>query len=152
MKIHMMRIPAIFLSVLFFFGCEKNNDDNTPEEPQLTNKEILVKNVWKVDEAIQNVSGSTTHYIRGATNTTGVNYDAIRLKFNANGTGTNTDVSGTTYNMTWEFTSANEQNMKIVINGTVVNTWNMVKIDEAYILETSPFPNNMVSARWVPEL
>jgi hypothetical protein len=77
------------------------------------------------------------HYIRGGINNTGVNYNIIKLTFNANGTGTYTAEDGTTYNTTWEFTSTDEHNMLFVVNGSETFVWNMVEISETSFQSTT---------------
>jgi hypothetical protein len=117
---------------------------------ELTNTQLLTNNAWMVDEVYVDNGGITKHYKRGGENTTGVNYSNIRLTFTPNGNGTTTDVTGSTFNLTWMFTTPDEKNMKLVVNGTVVYNWALVKISENQILQTTPIGNDLVSARYVP--
>lgn len=151
MKIKNAFLPLLVLATFLISGCSKddNNDDN--EQPALTAKQKLTAHTWQVEETYQNLTGTRIHYLRGGENTSGVNMGAIRLKFNADGTGTNTDVSGTTYNMTWNFTSAEESDLRLIINGTVIHDWIFTAIEENQIIQSTLVPaNGLVVAKWTP--
>ncbi len=119
-----------------------------------TKTEILVKQPWQVDEVLRNIAGVNTHYLRGSVNTTGTNYDFIKLTFNSDGTGTYTDENGTTYTMTWQFTSSDEHNMQAIVNTTPTPTtfiWNLVEISENSFQQTTVIePNGLISDRYTP--
>lgn len=150
MKIKNQILALFTLTALLMAGCSKDDNDTT-DTPDKTNKEHLVAHTWQIGETYQNLSNSRFHYLRGGENTSGVNMDVMRLKFNADGTGTNTDISGTTYNMTWSFTSADERNMRLIVNATVTYDWIFTEIDSDVILATSLYSTNgLIVAKWIP--
>jgi hypothetical protein len=144
-------LPTLLMLIsLITIGCSKDNNDN-PAPADLTSKQMLTAHTWQIAETYQNLSGTRTHYLRGGENTSGVDMGAMRLKFNADGTGTNTDISGTTYNMTWNFSSADEKNIRMTVNETVVYNWLFTAISENEILQTSLVSTNgLITAKWVP--
>ena len=148
------QIVALLLCFTFF-ACNKENVETNPS-PTLSKQQILVKNTWQVDELLVNNSGNNSHYIRGGINTTGINYDAVRITFKSDGTGTYTTDRGQTFPSTWKFTSTDEQNMELsVIYPTVVTyTWNIVEINENALYNTTALSTEdndlLVSARYVP--
>lgn len=150
MKIKNQILILFTLTALLMAGCSKDDNDTTvPAEK--TNTQLLAAHTWQIGETYQNLTGTRFHYLRGGENTSGVNMDVMRLKFNADGTGTNTDISGTTYNMTWAFTSADERNVHFVVNGTVTYDWIFTEIDEDIILQTSLYSTNgLITAKWIP--
>lgn len=150
MKIKNQILILFTLTALLMAGCSKDDNDTTVPS-QKTRTQLLAARTWQVGETYQSLSGSRTHYLRGGENTSGVNMDVMRLKFNTDGTGTNTDISGTTYNMTWSFTTADERNMRLIVNGTVTYDWIFTEIDENVLLQISLVSTNgLVTAKWIP--
>lgn len=127
-KIKSFVVLSLILTALVY-SCTK---DNMPEENPLTKLEILVRQPWQVDEVMSNVGCKNLHFIRGGINNTGVDYSKFRLTFKADGTGTYTNETGVTYTTAWEFTSADQHNMKLLVNSgsPQVFIWNMVEISE----------------------
>ncbi|HVX52205.1 MAG TPA: hypothetical protein VHB48_18745 [Chitinophagaceae bacterium] len=122
----------------------------------LTNTQLLAKNKWEIQELYQivpNSGGDTTHYVRGIENTTGYNQDVIRFTFHEDGTGEYIADNGESQSLAWQFTSADEKNMKLTVtgsNGPVIFYWSLVSISETEIFETTAQSNFLVSARLVP--
>ena len=144
------RILTLLMLATFISGCSKDNN-TSPEPAKLTSTQLLTAHTWQIDETYQNLSGTRTHYLRGGENTSGVNMGDMKLKFNSDGTGTNTDISGTTYNMTWSFTSADESNLRLTVNGSVIYDWIFTNISAKVILATSLYSTNgLITAKWVP--
>ena len=147
-----LNFPISFLVAVSFviFSCSKDND-NEPSESTMTKKEILTSHTWQVQETYQVVTGKLTHYVRGGENTTGVDIGAMRVKFNPDGTGTNTDISGTTYNMTWNFTTPDESGLRLLVNGTVEYIWVLNHYEKDKILTTSPVSTNgLITSKLIP--
>lgn len=139
------------LCVLAYFSCTKTYDN--PNQ-NLSKKQILIRQPWKVDEVMSNVSGKNVHYIRGGINNTGVDYSKFKLVFNNDGTGTYTAESGITFNTTWEFTSSDEHNMKLVVmeDKPVTFIWNMVEISQKSFQSTTALSSPVIlqSTRYIP--
>lgn len=132
-------------------SCKKEKDPVEP--PVLTKKEILVKNTWQVDEIQRSIEGVNSYYIKGGTNTTGVNYNLIRLTFNNDGTGSYIDEVGISHTTTWKFTSANEYNMELKVGPPSAQTfnWTLVEITEKALYNTTAVGSDvLVSARYIP--
>jgi hypothetical protein len=118
--------------VLFQLSCTKSA---TGQTTALTKDQILVAKTWKVDKLSHVISGQYSSYTSGGGNTTGVNYDNTRFTFKDNGTGINIDATGTTYNFTWQFTSADKRTLQLTLNGRT-DTWDMVEIADNYLHAT----------------
>ncbi len=149
-----MKISNTFLSVAFFSAlmvnsCSKDNDAEPSKNK--TNLEKLTAKTWQVGETYQNLMGTRTHYLRGGENTTGVDIGAMTFKFNADGTGTHTDISGDSFNTTWKFTTPDESTLRITVNGTVEYDWLLMNIEENRILTSSLYGNNgLIVAKYIP--
>ena len=147
------KITAITtFAAIVITGCSKEDDDNTPE-PVVppTNKELLTAKTWQVGETYQNITGTRFHYLRGGENTSGGNMGALRLKFNADGTGSHTDVDGNNYTLTWAFTSADETTIHIIIGGIYVFDWYFVDVEaDALLASNNVSTNGMVTSKWIP--
>ena len=137
-------------AVVLFTGCDKDDDnDNDPVNP--TNKELLTAKTWQVGETYQNITGTRFHYLRGGENSSGVNMGALRLKFNADGTGSHTDVDGNNYTLTWAFTSADESNIHITIGGIYVFDWYFVDVEaETLLASNNSSTNGIITSKWIP--
>src|ERR1700682_3217644 len=118
--------------ILFQFSCKKDAAAQTITTPAPTKDEILVAKTWRVDRLHHVISGQYSSYTNGGTNTTGINYDNLRFKFNANGTGVLTDQNSTSYDFTWQFTSTDKRSLQIIATGRTDN-WEMVEISENYL-------------------
>lgn len=141
---------VLFVIILAGVSCKKF--DNHVRD--LTKREILVRNPWKVDEVMSSVNGKNGHYIAGGINNTGVDYSKFKLTFKNDGTGTYTAEAGVTFNTTWEFTSSDEHNMKLTVyeSTPVIFVWNMVEISENSFQSTTAVDklNILQSTRYVP--
>lgn len=143
--------------IIFQLSCSKQAIAQTTTTP-LTKSQILVKNKWQVQEVMSNFNCNNLHFIDGGINTTGVDYSKFQLSFNANGTGTYKDESGTIYTTQWKFTSTDEHNMecKMFYYGTqiAIFNWNMVEISDSCFQSTTAVTvgsNNILqSTRYVP--
>ena len=142
-------VIAIF-SVFIISGCSKDNDTPDPVVPP-TNKELLTAKTWQLGETYQNLNGTRTHYLKGGENTSGVDMSPLRLKFNADGTGSHTDVNSTNFTFTWAFSSADERNIHIVIEGNIIIDWYFVDIEADVVLQSANISTNgLVTAKWIP--
>ena len=123
----------VFLTLIFvslaFLSCEKEEVIPTTS---LTKTQILVKYTWQIDEILRNSSGKNSRYIKGGINTTGINYNLVRITFKENGTGTYTTDLGQTFPATWKFTSSNQKNMEFSVSfpAIITYTWNFVEISD----------------------
>ena len=137
-------------AVVLFTGCDKD-DDNDTDPVNATNKELLTAKTWQVGETVQNVSGTRTHYLRGGENTSGVAMGTLRIKFNADGSGSHTDVDGINYTLTWAFTSADESTMHITIGGIYNFDWYFVDIEADNLLTSNNVSTNgIITSKWIP--
>lgn len=120
--------------ILGFSSSTKSENKPTPSSPCSreikTKTQILIGSTWKVDEVFSNVNGQNLHYIRNGINTTGHDYGAFGLTFNADGTGTYTSEGGRVYTTHWSFTSPDEHNMVLELDGGPSYNWSMVEISE----------------------
>ena len=113
----------------------------------------MVEKTWQVDDLLHVISGQISHYVRGGTNNTGINYDVMRFVFKADGSGTTIQANGITYPLTWQFATADQRNIQLTVNSTTY-TWNLVEIAGNYLHATAPLliagnPNNLESFRLV---
>ena len=156
----------LICTTFFFFACKKENPidpvpitkhdtiriHDTIIAPSLTRTQILVKKEWQVDQVIRNQGGSNAFYTRGGTNTTGTNYNNLKLRFNADGTGTYTDETGLAHTLAWNFTTADERNASLTIGPPSATTfiWNMIELKDNYLHSTSAYSgNNLLTARYI---
>lgn len=124
-------LMVLFLSVLLFqFGCEK--DPGEHPAPESTKLQILTAEMWRVDVLHHVIAGQYSAYKSGGANTTGINYDNLRFKFNADGTGKHTDQFGTTFPFTWQFISAEKRSLQLTVNGRT-DIWQMLEIAGNYL-------------------
>jgi hypothetical protein len=150
-RFHKFLVIATFATLLVT-GCSKDDDNDTPD-PVVppTNKELLTAKTWQLGETYQNLTGTRIHYLKGGENTSGVDMGALRLKFNADGTGSHTDVDGNNYTLTWAFTSADERSIHITIGGNIIIDWYFVDIQADVLLQSANVPTNgLVNAKWIP--
>ncbi|MGG9972429.1 hypothetical protein ACQ33O_11605 [Ferruginibacter sp. SUN002] len=139
---------ALLLLGIFFIGCKCTK--HCSAKSGLSRAEILAKYTWQVNELWTNTSGNNVHYLRGVENTTEYNQDIVRLTFNLDGTGTHTDATGIVHQTTWSFSSDDETNLDLTINGITTDHWNLVDITEKHILESAARASVLISARWEP--
>lgn len=123
----------------------------------LTNRQILIKYVWQIDEVLKNSNGKNSHYLKGKINTTGINYKAVHLTFKKNGAGSYTTDLGQTFPANWKFTSSDEKNMEFTVNyysDVITYKWNFVEISKKSLCNTTAlsYGNSdlLVVARYVP--
>lgn len=139
------------LAMIIFSGCSKDDKNDTPDPVVKTNKELLTAKTWQVGETYQNITGTRIHYLRGGENTTGADIGKLRIKFNTDGTGSYTDEAGNNYTMTWAFTSADESNIHITLQGNIIFDWYFVGIEDSVLLaSTNVATNGLLSSKWIP--
>jgi len=121
-------------------GCEKETINNTITKTDtvficvpLTKDSILVQKTWKVDHVYSLISGTLAKYVNGGVNTTGINFDNQKYRFNSNGTGTFTGPSADNHPLTWQFTTADKRTISIAIAGVNTSTWEIVEIADNYL-------------------
>jgi hypothetical protein len=168
-------LPLIILSVVaFFFSCQKDYPAITPTSaivhdtiivrdtirihdtfcpPQLTKPQLLVQKVWRLDYLHHVINGIFSSYNRGGANTTGINYDSFRFKFETGGTGTVTDQVNNTYPLLWQFTTTDYRTLQITVNGRT-DTWRMVELTGNYLHSSTNInipgdPNNIETHRLI---
>jgi hypothetical protein len=124
-------LTAFSISIILFqFSCKKDAAAQTSTTQ--TKDQILVAKTWRVDKVHHVISGLYSSYTLGGTNSTGINYDALRFTFNANGSGTNIDQTGTSYSFTWHFTSDDKRSLQVTVNGRT-DDWDMVEMADNYL-------------------
>jgi hypothetical protein len=153
-----------FISFFTFSSCSKSTVTNTvvkndtvivndtiiaaPSKPQILSQQ----GPWEIGEAFYNVSGIPQEYLRGSINNIGIDYDPIQFVFNSNQTGTYTDSSGV-YEMTWQFTTSDLENMQMVITQIPNDTlnWSLVSIADSAIFLTNTTPGAYIqNAKLIP--
>lgn len=146
---------ALIATCFFFYsmqtGCKKETVVQQPAS--LSKDSILVQKTWRVDQVYSLIDGTLAKYTRGGTNTTGINFDNQRYKFNPGGTGTYTNPTGNTYNLTWAFTTADKRTLSFNVPAlNSFSTWEMVEIADNYFHFTVNAPvavTNLSSYRLV---
>lgn len=98
----------------------------------LTKPQLLVQKIWRIDYVQQLINGVFSNYSWGSSNTTGINYDNYRFKFNTGGSGTVTDQFNNTYRMVWQFTSSDYRTIELTVNGRT-DIWRMVELSGNYL-------------------
>jgi hypothetical protein len=118
--------------ILFQFSCKK--EAQAQNNSTLTKEQILVEKSWKVDRLHHVIGCAYSNYINGGQNTTGINYDILRFKFDANGTGTHINQLGINYTFTWQF-AADKRSITITLTSPTTSsyTWEMVEIAGNYL-------------------
>jgi hypothetical protein len=156
MKPFLLFTFSFFLSTMLFCSCKKETVTNTHtvydtvQAIKSSNILILTSHVWEEQETYADLSGTTTHYIRGGENTTGADQDTLRLTFVAGGTGSAVAENGSIQPLLWSFTSSDSTNMDLSIGGSPFS-WHDVSISDTAILETTPLADgDLSSAKWVP--
>jgi hypothetical protein len=137
---------AFMTSFCVLMSCTKTTTPTPapPEVKQLTKTEILTQKPWQVEELIHDISSTNTQYIRGGINTTGINYDLMRFVFKADGTGSHTDQTGSTYSLTWHFVSTAQQDLEMTVNLPTTTTyqWNLLQIADSTVNATVKIKDN----------
>lgn len=131
-----------------------NDKKNTSAESK---EDILIRiGEWKLDEVARNTDGTNSHYKRGGENTTGVRYDAVRIKFKKGGSGSYTTDMGDTHSMQWRFTNADKDDMIITVdygNFTEYH-WMMTEVNTEFLYNTTAIRDLgndiLVTARYIP--
>lgn len=104
-------IPLLLLFTISIYSCKKDSSVGT-QAPK-TVLQLLTEKTWKADEIRVQLSNNTTEYYkRGSSGNT---YDSDSLKFSTNNSGIYY-FSGSQYPITWNFTSADQTKMTVVIN------------------------------------
>lgn len=120
------------------------------------NNPSLTSAVWQLEELARNDTRGNSYYLRGSKNNTGINYDAIRIKFNDDGTGYYTTDEDRTFPLKWEFKNNIHDEMILRVNygGTTTYHWKMVVIANNSLYSTTSFSdqgeNLMVTTRYIP--
>lgn len=126
------------------------------KEQVSNNNASLTSTLWQLDELARNDSKGNSYYKRGSKNSTGINYDAIRIKFNEGGTGYYTTDEGQTFPLEWEFKNKKLDEMIIRVNygGITTYHWKMVVIGNNSLYSTTSFTDRgedlMVTTRYIP--
>jgi hypothetical protein len=127
------------------------------KKEQVSNENnMLTSAVWQLEELARNDSKGNSYYLRGSKNSTGINYDAIRIKFNADGTGFYTTDENSTFPLEWEFKNNKHEEMVLRVNygGITTYHWKMVVINNHSLYSTTSFSDQgeqlMVTTRYIP--
>jgi|GEM_PF-1728423 hypothetical protein len=119
-------------------------------------RDLLTTAVWQLEELARNDSRGNSYYLRGEKNSTGINYDAIRIKFNTDGTGFYTTDENRTFPLEWEFKNNKHDEMILRVNygGITTYHWKMVVISNHSLYSTTSFSDQgehlMVTTRFIP--
>lgn len=157
-----LKVTAILIiSALFFFtACEKEkivtetktiHDTLTVTPIPLTRVQILTQKVWQIDEVQRSVVGSNSAYVRGGANTTGVAYGNIKIRFNADGTGTYTDENAVSHSLNWVFSTDQRSATLTVGTPTVaVFNWRLIELKDNFLHNTTSVnSNSLYAARYI---
>ena len=103
--------------------------------------ELLTAKPWIYDEYYRNYNTGTPvlYYKRGNTNNL-INLDPAKVTFRTDGTYTETDQNGTTYNGTWQL--LNNETQTQVINSTGTFTSTIVSLDDQKYVWLDPTTAN----------
>jgi hypothetical protein len=103
-------IVVLLVVVILSVSCKKDSGTSTSK----SKTELLTAKPWIYDEYYRNFnSGSPVlYYKRGSTNNL-INLNLNKVTYRADGTYTETDENGTTFNGTWKFLS-NETQVQVV--------------------------------------
>lgn len=154
-----LSIPLlVFISFIIFLSCKKENVAGTQTItihdtillPQPTRKEILVAKEWIIDALLRNQSGINTEYVYGGVNTTGTNYQNLRIRFNADNTGTYVDETGGSHTLNWSFASADERSLTLIVGPPFANTflWKLVELKGNYLHCANSYTGGLISVRY----
>lgn len=156
-----LKLTAILMTcaVFFFAACEKekvvtvtNTVHDTLMVIPLTRLQILTQKEWQIDEVQRSVVGGNSAYNRGGSNSTGVAYGNIKIRFNADGTGTYTDESSVSHTLNWVFTTTDQRNATLTVgapNAAVFN-WRMIELKDNYLHNTTSLnSNSLYTARYI---
>jgi hypothetical protein len=162
MKFSLLTI-AVFVGLVMFSSCKKETVTNTvtvrdttvvtDTVKSLTKTQILVQqSPWEIQELYMDTSGYIDQYVRGGINNTSDNYDIVRFTFNADGTGSYTNIFGVTSTLNWLFTTQDQSNIQFNVNPSVYNfTWNLVGISDSSIVQTNYQAANILeSSKLIP--
>ncbi|MEO6405773.1 MAG: hypothetical protein ABIY51_07155 [Ferruginibacter sp.] len=157
MKI-LIALSLTFLSFFIFISCKKESVGGTQTVivhdtvvlPLPTRKQILVAKDWNIDALLRNENGVNTEYIKGVSNNTGTAYQNIKIRFNADNTGTYTDEIGGTHTLNWSFTTSDERIVSLTIGPPYANTfiWKLFEINGTYLHGASAYPGGLVTFRY----
>lgn len=115
------RILLILSSILLLglLSCSKDNDNDKVK----TKMELLTQKTWVYDEFFTDYDESPTilSYKRGKTNNT-LNFSQVAVKFNSDGTYTETSQAGGTLSGTWKFLNGETQTEVKNTSGTYTAT------------------------------
>lgn len=120
--------------LIFQISCKKESIAQTATPA--TRSEILVSKTWKVDKLHHVINNQYSSFdLASGLNTTGVPYDVLRFKFNADGTGTHVNQTGNNYNLTWAFTDAAQRKLRITVDfsPSITYEWDMVELNGSYL-------------------
>jgi len=116
---------------LFQISCKKEVTAQTTTTA-LTKEQLLVQKTWEMDMVYLVIGCNFSSYVKGGANTTGANYDNIRLTFNSNGNGIHIDQFGHSLPFTWHFTSSDKRSLSLTVDN-VTYLWDMVEIADNYL-------------------
>jgi len=117
-----------------------------------TRLQTLTKKTWQIDQVERSISGTNSEFVRGGNNSTGVAYYNIRIKFNADGTGTYTDENSMTSSLNWSFNSSDQRTATLTVGqpNPAVFTWDLLELKDNYLHCVTPFnSNSLYGARYI---
>lgn len=156
-----LKLTAILTAcaVFFFTACEKekvitvtNTVHDTLTVVPPTRLQTLTQKEWQIDEVQRSIAGVNTSYTRGGSNSTGVAYGNIKIRFNADGTGTYTDEAAVPHTLNWVFTTTDQRNATLTVGApnAAVFSWRMIELKDNYLHTTSPVNfNSLYTARYI---
>lgn len=151
-----MKVVVAFLAIIVLAAFILPENNNTalatsnpgktkgqvqPENPLTTItalENLLTGKTWQVMEVNDLSNCHNTHYLRGASENTGADYDPLQFTFRKNHTGVHTDTENNTYKFDWKFSDA--QTLEIVVRAysPVRYVWRMVEVTENKLTATTP--------------
>jgi hypothetical protein len=122
------------------------NPEKIPDGCTLSKTEMLTTGEWELNELHRRDENGLSFYKRGGDNSTGINYDRLRLLFRKDGTGIYTDNLGGKHEMLWEFSDAEERSAVLSVDGKYGDKfyWYNIEVNSEYLFSTCPYRGSLL--------